>query len=135
MTEKETVAEIMADAKAQRENLEELERSLQADIKHIDRLAFMESRALTDDEKAQRAALRASQEKVGAAYVEWAYLTSKRLDDSAEVDIIKAKIDAVNVSLADDLGRLKNVERYAEIAAKVAEGAVKIAGKIAKLVI
>lgn len=135
MTKKETVAEIMVDAKAQRENLEELERSLQADIKQIDRLAFMESRALTADEKAHRAALRASQEKVGAAYVEWAYLTLKRLDDSAEVDIIKEKIDAVNISLADDLGRLKNVERYAEIAAKVAEGAVKIAGKIAKLVI
>ena len=135
MTEKETVAEIMADARAQRDNLEELERSLQAEIKQIDRLAFMESRALTDDEKAHRAALRASQEKVGAAYVEWAYLTAKRLDDSAEVDIIMAKIDAVNISLADDRGRLKDVERYAEIAAKVAEGAVKIAGKIAKLVV
>lgn len=135
MTDKETVAEVMADTKAQREDLEELERSLQAEIKQIDRLAFMESRALTDDEKAHRASLRASQEKVGTAYVQWAYLTSKRLDDSAEVDIIKAKIDAVNISLADDLGRLKDVERYAEIAAKVAEGAAKIAGKIAKLVV
>ena len=44
MTKKETVADIMADAKTQRENLEELERSLQADIKQIDRRAFMESR-------------------------------------------------------------------------------------------
>ncbi len=135
MTDQETVADIMADANAQRENLEELERSLQADIKQIDRTAFMESRPLTDDEKTRRAELRASQEKVGNAYVQWAYLTAKRLDDSAEVDVIKAKLDAVNLSLADDLGRLKNVERYAEIAAKVAEGAVKIAGKIAKLAI
>ena len=135
MTDQETVADIMADANAQRENLEELERSLQADIKQIDRTAFMESRPLTDDEKTRRAELRASQEKVGNAYVQWAYLTAKRLDDSAEVDVIKAKLDAVNLSLADDIGRLKNVERYAEIAAKVAEGAVKIAGKIAKLAI
>lgn len=135
MTDREAVAEIMADAKTQRENLEELERSLQADIKRIDRLAFMESRPLTDDEKAHRAELRASQVKVGEAYVQWAYLTARRLDDSAEVEVIRAKIDAVNIGLADDLGRLKDVERYAEIAAKVAEGAVKIAGKIAKLAI
>lgn len=135
MTNQETVADIMADANVQRENLEELERSLQADIKQIDRTAFMESRPLTDDEKTHRAELRASQEKVGSAYVQWAYLTAKRLDDSAEVEVIKAKLDAVNLSLADDLGRLKDVERYAEIAAKVAEGAVKIAGKIAKLAI
>ena len=135
MTDKETIADIMADATAQRKNLEQLEVSLQADIKDIDRRAFMESRALTEEEKALREERRASQKKVGTAYIQWGYLTAKRLDDSAEVEIIKAKIDAVNVELADDLGRLKDVERYAEVAAKIAEGAVKIAGKIVKLAV
>lgn len=135
MTSKETVDDIMADATAQRENLEQLERALQADIKAIDRRAFMESRSLTEEEKVERGRLRTSQKRLGEAYVKWAYLTAKRLDDSAEVATIKARIDAINLDLADDLERLKDVERYAEITAKIADGAVKIAGKIAKLVV
>ena len=49
--------------------------------------------------------------------------------------VLQGKLKAVNAGLKDDLARLKNIARYAEIAGKVADALTKLAEMAAKAAI
>ena len=62
-----------------------------------------------------------------------AFVTAQRLDNTAEIDHLLRQVQAINAGPVDDLNRLKKIERYAEIAAKVADGLARAAEKLARL--
>ena len=59
-----------------------------------------------------------------------AFVTLPRLDASADEAELKNKLDSVKDELDDDINRLKNIARYAKIAAKVADGLTQLAIKV-----
>ena len=135
MADKERVDEILAEFQVAIADLGQLEKDLQGEINDIKIAAFRAGRKMSADEVALRNERRASQTKVRDAMGELAYVTAKRLDDSHEVAVLKSDIDEVNLGLLDDLDRLKDVERYADAAAKISAGLVKIASSVAKFVV
>ncbi|MGD1876453.1 MAG: hypothetical protein ACFB13_03015 [Kiloniellaceae bacterium] len=130
---KPTVDEVVAKANAARESLAALERDLQEDIDAIDLTAFKEKRDRTPAELAKRKELRASQSEVREGFKVLAFVTAQRLDDTAEVQHLIRRMDDVNAGLQDDLDRLKKIEKYAAIAAKVADALAKVGEKLAKV--
>ena len=86
---------------------------------------------MTNVEKARRKALRASQSDVGDALAALAFATLARLDSSADVLELQGKLDEINDNLVDDLTRLKNIARYAAVAAQVADGLAVLAEQVA----
>lgn len=129
--DKETASAIVAGAMQSRSNLAELDHRLQDEIDEIVLAAAREERPLSDDDKNRRKALRAQQADVQDAFEELAFATLARLDNSADVAELKDKLDAINAQLGDDLQRLKNIARYAAIAAKVADGLAQLGEKVA----
>lgn len=134
MTDKKpTVAQVVANANAARQQLALLERELQEDIDAIDFKAFKEKRDSTAAEIAQRKELRATQAEVREDFKVLAFVTAQRLDDTAEVAQLLRQMQVINAGLDDDLARLKKIEKYAKIAAKVADTTAKAAEKLAAL--
>ncbi len=128
---KPTVAEVVADANAARADLAALERELQEGIDEIDLTAFHEGRDRTPDELATRKELRASLAEVREGFIVLAFVTARRLDDTAEVEGLIRRMNDVNAGLEDDLARLKKLEKYAAIAARVADTIARVAEKLA----
>lgn len=128
-----TRQEIVEEARAARKDLSEMEVELQAEIDEIDMQVFVEKRPYSLDEKKRRKTLRADQAEVREAFKELAYLTLTRLDDSDEVKRLNRRMNLLTDGLSDDLESLKQVERYAGIAAKVADGMAKVAAKLVDL--
>ena len=128
-----TADEIIAEAKAARGNLAELEKKLQEEIDEIEDRVFQERRNLTDKEKTTRNARQAEMKKARATYIAMTFVTLQHLNESEELKKLNQKMDEINKSLADDLNHLKQIERYAKIAAKVADGVGKVAEKMADL--
>ncbi len=128
-------AEIVAAAVEARRELSDLERVLQEEIDEIDFTAFVERRPLTPQEKQLRRVRRSDQGEVRDAFKELAFVTLQRLDQSAEVQQLVAKLTQVNERLGEDLDELKAIERYTAIAAKVADTLAKVVGKLAGLLI
>lgn len=122
---------IVAEAMKNRMNLLNLDHELQSEIDEIVLGAARAGRPLTVEEKARRKARRASQAEAGRALKALAFVTLARLDSSAEVIELKGKLDQVNDGLLDDLEQLKDIARYAEIAAQLADGLAKLAEQVA----
>lgn len=133
MANGELVQDIVAAAAVARRNLSDLEQRLQSEIDRLDFAAFGEGRSLTQDEAIRRTQLRASQSEVRDAFVELAFFTVSRLDNSAEVETLSARMTRINRGLADDLARLKRIAGFARTVAKVADGVAKVTAQIAML--
>lgn len=131
MADRESAQAIVAEAMTSRMRLLDLDHELQSEIDEIVLGAARAGRPLTSEEKVRRKARRASQSDVGRAFKTLAFVTLARLDNSADVIELKGKLDKVNADLVDDLQRLKNIERYAAIAAQVADGLAKLAEQVA----
>lgn len=131
MFDRQTAEAIVADAMQSRAHLLDLDHALQSEIDEIVLGAARAGRPLTNDEKARRKVLRASQADVGEAFRALAFATLARLDSSADVLELKGKLDEINDNLVDDLARLKNIARYAAIAAQVADGLAVLAEQVA----
>lgn len=132
---KESAEAIVAEATASRTALAELDHQIQTEIDEIVLGAAKAGRPLSDDDKARRKSLRADQMEVQAAFRELAFATLARLDNSADVADLKGRLVAINADLGDDLRRLKKIVRYAEVAAKVADGLARVTAAIAGAVI
>ena len=132
MGDPESVDVIIASATEARRNLSDLEQQLQTEIDEIDFRAFQDGRPLTADEKARRKQFRASQTEVREAFVELAFVTLRRLDDSEEVKRLHKRMDQINRGLSDDLDDLKQIAEFAETAAKVADTIAEVVQKIAE---
>jgi len=133
MAKEESVDEIVKTAQAARRKLSDFEHKLQTEIDDIDFAAFQEDRKLTPAESARREQLRDSQSKVREAFVELAFVTVSRLDQSDEVKALSTKMDEINRGLSVDLDRLKNVVKFAKTIANVADGVAKVAALLANL--
>ncbi len=131
MTGIETARDIVSEAMQTRAELASLDHALQEEIDEIVTTAARERRRLSADEKARRKALRADQVEFGDLFRELAFVTLARLDASEEVANLKGKLDSVIEDLGDDLDQLGRIARYAEIAARVADGLTKLAIKVA----
>jgi len=125
------VDDIVVAAAQARQGLATLEHQLQSDIDEIDLRAFREERPLTAEERARRRTMRAAQAETRDGFASLAYVTARRLDDSAETGRLLARVRDINAGLGDDLDDLKTIERYATIAAKVADGIAVVAAKLA----
>ncbi len=133
MANGDTAKEILAQANATRRDLADLERELQEEIDEIDFRVFQEDRDPTPAERPDRKARRAAQAEVRAASTELVYVTLRRLGESDEVVRLQRKMKEINSGLDDDLDRLGDIVRYAETAARVAEGIAKVVDKLADL--
>jgi hypothetical protein len=131
MPDSEPVDQIIASARDARQELADLEQQLQSRIDEIDFDAFREERGLTADEKIERKQLRASQTEVREAFAELAFVTVRRLDESDEVGLLKAKMDQINRGLKDDFDDLKKIAAFATKTAKVADSVAKVVEKVA----
>lgn len=129
------VQEIFNAAKAACESLEALHAALEQRLQEIRILAFKQSRDLTDAEKLERAAIRSAQEELGEALVVLGFETLQQVDETPEMARLKVQIDRVNSGLADDLHHLKKIEKYADLAADVSGALVKVAGKVAGVLV
>ena len=127
----ETAEAIVAEAMKSRVNLGDLDHTIQGEIDEILLGAAKEGRPLSDDDKVRRKKLRGEQASVQNAFAELAFATLARLDKSSGVAELKGKLDSINAELSDDLDRLKAIARYADVAAKVADGLAQLAGKVA----
>ena len=132
MGDSESVDLIISSVTEARRNLSDLEQQLQTEIDEIDFRAFQDDRPLTDDEKGHRMQLRASQTEVREAFVELAFVTLRRLDDSEEVKHLQKRMDHINRGLSDDLNKLKEIVEFAETAAKVTDTIAKVVEKVAE---
>ncbi len=128
-----TIDEIIADAKATRRDLADLEQELQEEIDAIRFRAFQEGRAMTAEEQATRNERRAQKAEARAVYMDLTFVTLQRLNESDELKQLARKMDEVNRGLSDDLDQLKQIAGYAETAAKVADGIAKVAEKVVAL--
>jgi hypothetical protein len=129
-----TIEEITAEAKVARQNLADLETELQEEIDEIRFRAFKEGRPMTDAERATRNDRRAQKSEAREAYVALSFMTLQRLNQSEEVKQLTLKINEIDQGLVGDLDDLKKIERYADTAAKVADGLANIATNIAGIV-
>jgi hypothetical protein len=133
MANNESVQDIVNAAQAARRSLSDLEQQLQTEIDRIDFKAGQEGRDLTPAETKRRTQLRASQSEVREAFVELAFVTVSRLDQSAEVAALSARMDRINRGLSDDLNRLKQIANFATMVAQVAEAVAKVVALLATL--
>lgn len=131
MTDREKAQDIVSEAMKTRSALTDLDHAIQEEIDEIVLTAARERRALSDDDKARRKALRADQVEIQDVFKVLAFVTLPRLDASSDVAKLKNKLESVKDELDDDINRLKGIARYAEIAAKVADGLTQLAIKVA----
>jgi hypothetical protein len=134
MANGESIQDIVKTAQATRRTLSDLEQQLQTEIDKMDFEAFRANRELNAEEAARRTQLRASQAEVRDAFIELAFVTVSRLDDSDAVAALSVRMDRINRGLSDDLERLKRIAGFAKLVAKVADGVAKVAAQVAKLI-
>ena len=126
-----TVAEVIAEAQAARDQLAEMEKQLVKAIKAIDFTAKKEKRDRTAEELKDREEMNDALLQLREALKVLAFKTLQKLDSTAEVEALHKKMVQVNGMLADDLNKLKKIEAVAAIAAQVAEALAKGAEKLA----
>src|SRR5215471_190762 len=93
---RETARQIVDEATKSRANLAELDHQIQEEIDEIVLKAARNNRPLSEVEKNRRKALRADQFEVEEAFTELAFATLARLNQSSDVEELKAKLDAIN---------------------------------------
>lgn len=128
---KPTVAQVVADAEAAGLKLAQLDRQLQAEIDRIDLLAFREQRPFTTQEIVELQQLRATQRECREDMIILAFVNATRLDDTVEVQRLSQQMRLVNLGLKDNLEHLRALERFATIAAQVADFLAKATERLA----
>lgn len=128
-----TAAEVVAEANNARRQLATLEQQLQEEIDEIDFTAFRAGRPPTAAEIARRRELRTTQGEVRDQFKVLAFVTARRLDETDEVSFLLREMHNINVGLQDDFERLQRLQRYAQVAAEVADAVAKATAKLAAI--
>lgn len=129
-----TIDDVLAEAKAARLDLADLEFELQEEIDRIRFDAASSGRAMTEEERNLRNQLRAEKSELRDAFVQLTFVTLQRLDSAPEIAQLNARMAAVNQDLQDDLAHLKEIAEFAALAARISEGIAGIAAKVASMV-
>ena len=93
--------------------LGELDEEVQDAIKATTRQAFREARPLTDDEKNQQKALRASQVEIRDAINRLSFVTLQQLDSSPEIEALVARIQAISNMVEEEAAKLGAIGKIA----------------------
>ena len=125
---------ILAAAADSRASLATLEQALMSRIDAIEGAAFDAGRPFTPAESAERDQLRAALGEVRDAFRELGFVTLEQLDSAADVQALHRDLQDVNQQIDGDLQRLKQIARFADIAAKVADGLAQTVGGLVKLI-
>lgn len=133
MTNGRIVDEIAASVETVRSELGKLELELQEEIDEIRISAARAGRSLNPEELRRLKELRAEKAEARQVFTDLVFFTLKRLNESDEIADLQRKMDGINSALRDDLEDLKRIERYAAIAAKVADALAKATEKLASL--
>ncbi|MEM7221928.1 MAG: hypothetical protein AAF495_03050 [Pseudomonadota bacterium] len=129
----ETIEEIRTTFQTTRDAIAQLDGELAAERKAIKVAAFRAGRPLTADEVARRKQIAATRLELAEALQELSLNTLDALDSAPEVAALVNEINAINQQLTDDLNHLKQIEKFAETAAKVAEMLAEAAKVVASL--
>lgn len=133
MTNGRIVDEIAASVETVRSELGKLELELQEEIDEIRISAARAGRSLNPEELRRLKELRAEKAEARQVFTDLVFFTLRRLNESDEIADLQRKMDGINSALRDDLEDLKRIERYAAIAAKVADALAKATEKLASL--
>ena len=137
-TSSSEIETILSASKVAHDALVQLDKELEERISAMDRLAFARGRkrngppAYEPGETAQRKRLRTSQSEVADGIIVLAAVTAAELSSSKTVARLREKMQTVNAGLQDDLNRLKMVENFSELAARVATSVEKAVADLAK---
>jgi hypothetical protein len=133
MATPQTIAQIDASAKSAENAIATLQKQLQAEQRQIRRTAFLANRPLTADEQQRLDDIATAQTRLNDCLVELSYVTLQSLDNSTEVQQLRASMDRINQGLTADLDKLKRIEAISATVAKVADAVAKVAAQVAKL--
>lgn len=133
MTNGRIVDEIVASVETAHGELGKLERELQKEIDEIRISAARAGRSPNPEELMRLKELRAEKAEARQVLADLVFFNLIRLNESDEITELQRKMDGINNALRDDLEDLKRIERYAEIAAKVADALAKATEKLASL--
>ena len=133
MTNGRIVDEIVSSVETAHGELGKLERELQKEIDEIRISAARAGRSPNPEELMRLKELRAEKAEARQVLADLVFFNLIRLNESDEITELQRKMDGINSALRDDLEDLKRIERYAEIAAKVADALAKATEKLASL--
>ncbi|WP_461535242.1 hypothetical protein [Spongorhabdus nitratireducens] len=128
-----TIAEVRECFEIELHAIFALDQALAAERSALKRKAFAQSRKLTDQEVKRRKEIVATRVELAEAIEALALDTVDALENASDVDSLLANIGAINQQLEDDLDHLKQLQKNAEQAQKVAEGMAAVVDKLIAL--
>jgi hypothetical protein len=126
-------AQIKAEAEKARQEIRRLDNQIHEEVAALEFAAFSEDRQPTAAELKRQGELEAAQKELLKQLKILGFVTASKLDNSDDVARLLERMQAVNIGLEDDLDRLKKIERFAKIAAQVADAIAKVAERLAKI--
>ena len=129
-----TAQEIIVAANAALADMVKLEKELAARKDEIKATAQNADREPNTAERAELARIVEARKQNLDAMGELDFLTLHKLDDSATVQELKQRLDAVSQNLAETLKKVKKTTEFTKVAADVAAGLVKVATGLAGLI-
>ena len=127
-------AEIKAGALKARQEILKLDNQIHEEVAALEFAAFRDDRQPTAVELKKQAELERTQQELRKQLKIFEFVTASKLDNSDDVSRLLERMQTVNAGLEDDLARLKKIERFAKIAAQVADAVAKVAERLAKIV-
>ena len=127
-------AEIKAGALKARQEILKLDNQIHEEVAALEFAAFRDDRQPTAVELKKQAELERTQQELRKQLKIFGFVTASKLDNSDDVSRLLERMQTVNAGLGDDLARLKKIERFAKIAAQVADAVAKVAERLAKIV-
>lgn len=127
-------AEIKAGALKARQEILKLDNQIHEEVAALEFAAFKDDRQPTAVELKKQAELERTQQELRKQLKILGFVTASKLDNSDDVSRLLERMQTVNAGLEDDLARLKKIERFAKIAAQVADAVAKVAERLAKIV-
>ncbi len=127
-------ADIKADAEKTRNDIKALNDLIHKEVERIEGAAFSADRGQTPAELKRLDELEATRKELQKQATVLSFVTANKLDKSDDVARLLERMESVNEGLEDRLARLKRIEKFAKVAAQVADALAKIAERLAKLV-
>lgn len=127
-------ADIKADAEKTRQDIIALNNKIHDEVSAIEFAAFKANRDPTPAELKRQDELEATKKELQKQVTILGFVTAGKLDKSDDVARMLERMKDVNAGLEDRLARLKKIEKFAKVAAQVADALAKIAERLAKIV-
>ena len=127
-------ADIKAEADKTRKDIIALNNKIHDEVQAIEFAAFKANRDPTPAELKRQDELEATKKELQKQVTVLGFVTASKLDKSDDVSRLLERMESVNAGLEERLARLKKIEKFAKVAAQVADALAKIAERLAKIV-